>query len=620
MHSDDGAKTKNLKQAASSKKAELVVGLIAAAVCLALGGAFVPEAFSRSKSPAVAGEASCPVVKSNLAAALSALAEREATKRPTAAIELALAALAQRQANAQPDPKAEAILRRAISTNRELRRFTFPGPMFQNIPHDATFSPDGRFVLTGDNSGTGFLWDLSSGALTRTFPNQQGTLHRSTFAPDGSRVALFQYTFQTGEGRVRLVSATTGQEERNILFRREPVRGDQYVFGRVRFSPDGHYLAATANEKFARLWDAGTGDELPRLDAGDKSVFSVAFFPDGKRAATAGLTREDHVAVHVRDLASGKEIQSFDNIQSEFFQSPDGRVSYTADGGKELIFDRVSGDIQFSSDGGKLLIFDRIGNSVLLDAARGDVLANFRPPEESVAAAAYSPDLERVATSANAGVRLWDLRSGKMLATFAGHDSPPLHLAFSSDGARLLTVAVDKTVRVWDAPVEDGGGAGKGAQNLAGVVSSACEKLSDKTFKLLDSQFGVRRPPGFARRAPRRAIGRLPRVAGRSRRRDGRFSAAELQNNPELAAKSHSPLGRARARARRRHPLVAVIAQAASSLFETAKTLPPENTVDSVAFSPNGRPSPPRHGTARPACGTGRPAPRCGRCGIMTGR
>ena len=87
---------------------------------------------------------------------------------------------------------------------------------------------------------------------------------------------------------MRLVSATTGQEERNILFRREPVRGDQYVFGRVRFSPDGHYLAATANEKFARLWDAGTGDELPRLDAGDKSVFSVAFFPDGKRAATAG--------------------------------------------------------------------------------------------------------------------------------------------------------------------------------------------------------------------------------------------------------------------------------------------------------------------------------------------
>ena len=243
--------------------------------------------------------------------------------------------------------------------------------------------------------------------------------------------------------------------------------------------------------------------------------------------------------LHVWDLASGKEIQSFDNIQSEFFQSPD------SDGSairrmveKELIFDRVSGDIQFSSDGGKLLIFDRIGHSVLLDAARGDVLANFRPPEESVAAAAYSPDLERVATSANAGVRLWDLRSGKMLATFAGHDSPPLHLAFSSDGARLLTVAVDKTVRVWDARVEDGGGAGKGAQNLAGVVSSARQKLSDKTFKLLDSEFGVKATAGIC--APGVPTG--DEADCRAARADlaaamADLSAAELQNNPELVAK-----------------------------------------------------------------------------------
>ena len=143
-----GRKRKTSKQAASSKKAETGRRLDRRRRLPCVGRRFRSGGLFALRSR-LRWRAKPHVRSSNptFAAALSALAEREATKRPTAAIELALAALAQRQANAQPDPKAEAILRRAISTNRELRgylrfrgRCSRTSPMTPHFPRTAGLS------------------------------------------------------------------------------------------------------------------------------------------------------------------------------------------------------------------------------------------------------------------------------------------------------------------------------------------------------------------------------------------------------------------------------------------------------------------------------------------------
>ena len=48
----------------------------------------------------------------------------------------------------------------------------------------------------------------------------------------------------------------------------------------------------------------------------------------------------------------------------------------------------------------------------------------------------------------------WDSATGSVQQTFVGHQSAPLHAAISDDGTRVISVADDRTVRIWD--VESG--------------------------------------------------------------------------------------------------------------------------------------------------------------------
>ena len=65
---------------------------------------------------------------------------------------------------------------------------------------------------------------------------------------------------------------------------------------------------------------------------------------------------------------------------------------------------------------------------------------------------AFSPDGARVLTgSADHTARLSDAVTGKAVATLAGHTDSVNAIAFSPDGAHVLTGSRDKTARLWHA-------------------------------------------------------------------------------------------------------------------------------------------------------------------------
>jgi WD40 repeat protein len=75
----------------------------------------------------------------------------------------------------------------------------------------------------------------------------------------------------------------------------DPIRGDQirqleghkYGASSVSWSANGKTLAASTEYKAIRLWQVATGKEMHQF--GHDSVNFVAWSPDGKRMASAGL-------------------------------------------------------------------------------------------------------------------------------------------------------------------------------------------------------------------------------------------------------------------------------------------------------------------------------------------
>jgi WD40 repeat protein len=66
---------------------------------------------------------------------------------------------------------------------------------------------------------------------------------------------------------------------------------------------------------------------------------------------------------------------------------------------------------------------------------------------------AFSPDGARVVSGGdNHALRLWDTRSGRQIgAPLAGHKGDVMSVAFSADGQRIVSGSADDTLRLWDA-------------------------------------------------------------------------------------------------------------------------------------------------------------------------
>jgi WD40 repeat protein len=86
----------------------------------------------------------------------------------------------------------------------------------------------------------------------------------------------------------------------------------------------------------------------------------------------------------------------------------------------------------------------------LFDLRSGAVIRTL--PSRSHDHVTISPDGRVLATwGPSTGVQLWDVEAGTERLPHTGHRGPITAMAFTSDGTRVVTGAMDSTVRVWDA-------------------------------------------------------------------------------------------------------------------------------------------------------------------------
>jgi WD40 repeat protein len=333
---------------------------------------------------------------------LAALGANLATNRPTEAALVLLEI-------PRPDdtPTTSDTLRRALE--EPLTLATLSG--HTGYVQAASFSPDGRRIVTASADQSARLWNATTGELQSTLAGRAGWVWAASFSPDGTRVVT------TSHDKVAHIwSATSGRLLASLI-------GHAAAVWAASFSPDGRRVATASWDKTARIWDAATGRPVLTLTGHGAEVWAASFSPDGTRVATASL---DHTA-RVWDAATGKQICTL--------------AGHT---------DEVAAAV-WSPDGARVATVSWDNSARLWDAMRCRLIVTLRGHYGAVSAASFNHDGSRIATaSRDHTARIWDSTTGKLIVTLTGHTDEVVSAIFNPEGSCLLTASMDRTARVWN--------------------------------------------------------------------------------------------------------------------------------------------------------------------------
>jgi WD40 repeat protein len=294
------------------------------------------------------------------------------------------------------------------------------------------------------------VWDAATGRLRLSFAPRTawGRIALgncpAVFTPDGKGILMPGFIkAQTGlRGVVGGWEATTGKP----LF--------AFPVGSARtkrmpsffcLSPDGKFFASEAEGKAGtkgygfKVWSTATGRELRAWGHPNRAPSGLAFSPDSRRIVL-GFESGGSIAIKVWRVADGRELLSLGPVF--------GPTSHLA----------------FSPDGKRLAVATGRGNSpsrlAVFDAATGQKLYQRELPA-FYNRVVFSPDGTRLACAAlGPTVLILEAATGRVRRTLKGYTVKastglPMSLAFTPDGTRLLSLGTDRTVRTWDATLDD---------------------------------------------------------------------------------------------------------------------------------------------------------------------
>jgi len=244
------------------------------------------------------------------------------------------------------------------------------------------------------------------------------------------------------------------------------LRGHAKPVNLATYSPDGNRILTASDDGLAKIWDAKTRQPIAKLAGHKWFVRFGAFLSDGE-VFTVGT--EDVVKLWNAD--SGMLLATLDGERA--CASRDGKRLVTAVNGQAIVWDAETAtrittleeqtlhlaDMSFSPDGSRVvggggLDLDPSQNAHsrgrIWDAKTGRVLAYLDGHMGAINSVVFAPDGTRVATtSTDRTAKVWDADSGKLLVSFDEHPGTVPSASFNADGTRLLTFS-ENIAAIWN--------------------------------------------------------------------------------------------------------------------------------------------------------------------------
>ena len=271
-------------------------------------------------------------------------------------------------------------------------------------------SQNGEVIATGGSDNDVKLWDLKTGKEINRFSQHLGNVWAVAISPDSQTVAS-----GSADTKIMLWDVKTGKLKQTLFGHTDQVHA-------IAWSPDGQTLASgsggVGKDFSVRLWDVASGKETAVLKGHNDRVYAIAFSADGDKLATGSLDK----TINIWDSKSGEILQTLD--------------------GSKFSVD----SLLFTPNGQSLISSDYLDIKVWnLNTGEANTLKGHR---DVINAIALSNDGQYLATaSKDKTVKLWDLASGKEIATLTGHNQEVRAVAFR-DGY-LVSGDTEGKMKIW---------------------------------------------------------------------------------------------------------------------------------------------------------------------------
>ena len=256
----------------------------------------------------------------------------------------------------------------------------------------ASFSPDSKLLVTASSDCICKIWRLEDDQWQEKAAIQHSTfVKNASFSPDGNHLVIVS---DAGSAKIWWLEGGKWQEKVTIR------HSERKVVTSAQFSPDGKHLVTTSSRGTVKIWklDDGQWEEKFTIQH-TEWVGNARFSPDGKHlvTVTSGVTPGDRIEYHHAKLWELVDDQSQEKVTSQQWQEK-----------ATIEHSDVVDDAHFSPDGKHLVTADRDG-----------------------------------------AVKICELGGGKwQVKATIWHSGPVLNASFSRDGKFLVTASCDHTTKI----------------------------------------------------------------------------------------------------------------------------------------------------------------------------
>ena len=279
------------------------------------------------------------------------------------------------------------------------------GEKFPGTHHNVYLSAAGKIISTSTDKTTLKVWEVGNSEPIAELTKPEGGLMRAeAFTAIGSRLARVDGESNIHVWECRFSSNDTSESENwkkhiTLIGHEAPSNPTgfsmQHIEG-LTFSPDGKRLASISRDCTAYLWDVDIGEQIAELSLTPPS--------------SQGTYREYDTGI---------------------------------------AFSR-RGDIIAGGKWGEIVFWDATDGKTLMtlpqpEGSQRPIALCFSPCGTYLASGAWwQPGLQKVP------IRLWEIATGKNIATFWGHTTDVQCFVFSSDGTLLVSGGHDGAIYLWD--------------------------------------------------------------------------------------------------------------------------------------------------------------------------